>query len=307
MRCVECQQFVEDYFDGELDEQTTLQVAEHLDACASCQSAYALLEKEQALFLSYECETQPAPDFWDNVIARTAQENTKHRAHSSSSLRGWFSSALGRFNAPRLSPSLAALLVLLAIGTTIAVMRYLNSREESVAPATVARNEAAPAPVAAQPGEIIKPSGTATPERDEAVGMGRGRTEVKDQPPQVAKIRAGKKERVLAASLGNEKGVRVNPSAGTAGRPQTSDELVREAEQKYVAAIAMLSRDASRRRSRLDAETAARFAQTLAAVDRTIADTRRAARRHPGDPVAAQYMLTAYAKKVDVLREIVSY
>lgn len=69
----------------------------------------------------------------------------------------------------------------------------------------------------------------------------------------------------------------------------------------------MLSRDVNRRRSRLDAETVARFEQTLAAVNRTIADTRRAARKHPGDPVATQYMLTAYARKVDVLREMVGY
>ena len=42
-------------------------------------------------------------------------------------------------------------------------------------------------------------------------------------------------------------------------------------------------------------------------LDRTIADTRKAVRQHPDDPVAVQYMLTAYAKKVDVLREMVDY
>ena len=82
---------------------------------------------------------------------------------------------------------------------------------------------------------------------------------------------------------------------------------MREAEQKYLAAISILSRDVNRRRSRLDPETVARFEQTLAAVDRTIAGTRRAVREHPDDPVAVQYMLTAYAKKIDVLREMASY
>jgi hypothetical protein len=93
---------------------------------------------------------------------------------------------------------------------------------------------------------------------------------------------------------------------GAAQRRQAPEELVREAEQKYLAAIALLSRDANRRRSRLDSETVAQFDQTLAAIDRAIAGARRAARGRPDDPVAVQYMLTAYAKKVDVLRQMVS-
>jgi hypothetical protein len=88
---------------------------------------------------------------------------------------------------------------------------------------------------------------------------------------------------------------------------KTPDRLVREAEQKYLAAIAMLSRNVERRRSYLDAATLARLDHALASIDRTIADTRKAVRRHPDDPLAAQYMLTAYAKKIDVLREMVDH
>jgi type VI protein secretion system component VasF len=124
---------------------------------------------------------------------------------------------------------------------------------------------------------------------------------------QVAKNRIVRKERTPNLIAGNERSVRAGLKTGATEHKPTSDELVREAEQKYVAAIAMLSRDVNRRRSQLEPEMAARFERTLAAVDRTIADTRRAARQHPGDPVAAQYMLTAYAKKVDVLREIIGY
>jgi hypothetical protein len=94
--------------------------------------------------------------------------------------------------------------------------------------------------------------------------------------------------------------------AAAARRRLAPEELVREAEQKYLAAIALLSRDANRRRSRLDSEALAQFDQTLAAVDRAIAGTRRVARGRPDDPVAVQYMLAAYAKKVDVLRQMVS-
>lgn len=305
MRCVDCQASVEDYFDGELDEQTTRQVTQHLGVCTSCASLYEKLEEEQKLYLSYEYDTEPAPDFWDNVLAQTTKESADKTARPFSILRHWFGGALGRFNAPRLSPSLAALLVLFAIGITVAVMRYVNSPEESAAPVNVAQNTDAfvPAPPPPQNDEAIKP-GVATEDNQAIVKEDR---QVAQARPQLAKNRAARKDRNPALSASNERNVRVSLNPEAAGRKPTSDELVREAEQKYVAAIAMLSRDVNRRRSRLDPAMSARFAQTLAAVDRTIADTRRAARQHPGDPVAAQYMLTAYAKKVEVLREIIGY
>ena len=84
----------------------------------------------------------------------------------------------------------------------------------------------------------------------------------------------------------------------------TPDQLVREAQQKYVAAIELLSRDVARNRSRLDPATRLRLEESLTSIDRTIAATKRAVRRSPDDPVAVQYMLAAYAKKVDVLREM---
>jgi hypothetical protein len=98
----------------------------------------------------------------------------------------------------------------------------------------------------------------------------------------------------------------VDRTLSSSARRQTPDELVREAEQKYLAAIGILARDAHRRRSQFDQAELAQFDQALAAVDRTIAGTRRAVREHPTDPVAVQYMLAAYAKKVDVLRQMVS-
>jgi hypothetical protein len=79
---------------------------------------------------------------------------------------------------------------------------------------------------------------------------------------------------------------------------------VREAEQKYIAAIAILSRDVSKKRSGMDPMVAARFDAALGEIDKTIAETRRAVRNNPDDPIALQYMLSAYSKKVDTLREM---
>jgi hypothetical protein len=304
MRCTDCQAVIEDYFDGELDAQTTNLVAQHLAACASCASLCDKLEDEQELYLRYQYDAQPAPDFWNKVLARTAA--TRAAQPSSSVLGRWLGDVVGRFNAPRLSPSLAALLVLVAIGATIGVMRYLNPQQERVAPLIASQKNTAVETMPA-PNDMVRPEEASSPAEVSGKGSEREANEaLPPPPPPTLKNRAERKDRRPLVA-GHEQNVRANLKAGGAGRPPTSDELVREAEQKYVAAIEMLSRDINRRRSRLDAETAARFAQTLAAVDRTIIDTRRAARKHPGDPVAAQYMLTAYAKKVDVLREIIGY
>ena len=87
----------------------------------------------------------------------------------------------------------------------------------------------------------------------------------------------------------------------------TAQELVREAEQKYLAAITILSRDLKNRGSALDPHLRAQFESALVAIDRTIAETRQAVHQRPSDPQVVQYMLTAYAKKVEVLQEMASY
>ena len=87
-------------------------------------------------------------------------------------------------------------------------------------------------------------------------------------------------------------------------RQPSPQQLVREAEQKYLEAVSILSRDIRQRRSHLDLLVLARFDNALADIDRTIAETRRAVRQNRGDPIALQYMLAAYSKKVDALREM---
>jgi hypothetical protein len=303
MRCEECQTLVEDYFDGELDEQTISLVAQHINACPSCASLYNRLEREQQLYLRYECDAEPAPAFWDTVMSRATQESSPS-AQTPSRLRGWFNGILGGFGTPRFSPSLTALIVLVAVGITAILMSYVNTRERVTGPVSVAQRESVPAATIPSPSqaEIVEP--TKPTVADEA-GEEKREESVNEQPQLVQTVGGRKANTRLNASVGNAGRINRRPSA--AGQNRTPDDLVREAEQKYVAAIAMLSRDVNRRRSRLDAETIARFERTLSAVDRNIADTRRAARRHPNDPVAAQYMLTAYAKKVDVLREMIGY
>ena len=87
----------------------------------------------------------------------------------------------------------------------------------------------------------------------------------------------------------------------------TVDQVTRRAEQEYLSAIEVLSRDVKRRRSRISPALLSQLKTTLAEVDRNIAATRRVAREQPGDPFAVQYLASAYEKKVELLREVTSW
>lgn len=301
MKCEQCLPFVEDYFDGELDARTTELVERHLSACAPCVDAYRKLENEQKLYLSYECDVRPAPDFWANVILKVPGQNNVTPTGFLAGLRQWIGRALGGFSVPRFSPSLTALIVLIAVGITAGLMRYLNSSEKRNDAPVISQNHSpsvnAPVQKTTEITPPVIPAGSDSSDSGSKPGKN-----VQTQP---AKNSTGKAGMVLAVNrAGAERSSRKTAKSDSALTP---DELIHQAEQKYIAAITILSRDVRNRRSQLDAESAARFEQTLAAIDRTIADTRRAVRENPGDPVAAQYMLTAYAKKVDVLREMIGY
>ncbi|MEW6207849.1 MAG: hypothetical protein AB1631_05740, partial [Acidobacteriota bacterium] len=188
-------------------------------------------------------------------------------------IRRWLA---GFFSAPRLSLVATAALVLLAIGATITVMSYLNSRNQQSDPSigSQATNNQSP--------DSDKQSDNT--QKDDAVP--------KDVPPTASN------EGGTLAKVSNK------PPRKEAARKPTPEQLVREAEQKYIAAIALLSKEVNRRRTEIDPAVLTRFDSALAAIDRTIEDTRRAVRQSPNDPIALQYMLAAYAKKVDVLREM---
>jgi hypothetical protein len=276
MKCETCQPLIESYFDGELDEPESSCVAGHLVACATCARAYRRLEREQDFYLRHENDVEVSPAFWSNVLARTAQESAARSQWNFLPLRARLTQLFGKFRALRLSPLATTAIVLLTVVVTAGVMKQLYLREKAVT--NDAQHLASGEPMASP----------ATSQVDKAT------------QPLLVKRTIDESHRKSAARV---LAVKHKPT-GVLRRP-TADELVYEAEQKYLAAIAMLSRDANRRRSQLDAEALAQFDQALAAIDRTIAGTRRVAHARTDDPVAVQYMLAAYARKVDVLRQIV--
>lgn len=303
MICRECVALLELYFDGELDQPASDDVRAHIYACPPCAGKYEKLRREQDFYLGYKCEGTTDPSFWDGVFARVEEKKDARGAVSFPALRLRLYAAFGVLNGPRFSPALMATLLFAAVGLTVGVVKLSDSIRETSDPEIVSHGVASQVPPAISPSkadEMPAPAGNDMMRVN--VGKAGGRI---DQPPVVsANLFEKRSKGIPSASIEATRRSNRKPVS----RPDSqTDVLIRDAERKYIAAIALLSRDASRRLSRLDPETELRFKETLAAIDRTISGTRRAVREHPGDPVAVQYMMTAYAKKVEVLREMVGY
>ena len=284
MKCEEYRILIEDYVDRALDQKTASRVTAHTETCAECASFYREMSREQDVYARYQRDVEVTPVLWASIESRIKQERAAqpegqlggHLGGIVSRLREQFA---GVFSAPRLSPAFAAALVIVAIGVTVFVMSRLNSRGPQqvatgnsnaavIPPDTSNRNADVPLPAPNTPEE----------RKDNTVAAVPGIA-----GPHTAKTPAGNPRNRQTARL-------------------TPTQLVRDAEQKYLAAIAMLSRDVNRRRSQLDPMMLARFDASLSEIDRTIRETRHVVRENPEDPVALQYLLAAYSKKVDVLR-----
>ena len=234
----------------------------------SCENCQATYQslEEENAFF---LENSPAIDPSPAFWSRVSQEtHGLSKSSPSTSRLNPFETFVRWLGSMRIGPVLTASIVVCSIALTTLVSHLINQKRQ-----------ANPSPVASQ-GETTPPALATTV-----------------SPTSAGSLKSPTPQRKPEARRSPHSMVTRNASA---------DELVRDAERKYLEAIAMLSRDANRKRSRTDPEQLIQFDHALAAVDRTIAGTRRAVREHPRDPVAVQYMLTAYAKKVDVLRQMLS-
>ena len=285
MKCEACQSVLEEYFDAELSAKDAAQVRAHLAHCPACAAELAELRQSHALYARYERDIEVTPALWAGIEARIkAERAARPDAPARSGWRDWVK---GLFAMPHISPAFAAALVVLAIGLTVVVMSYLNSRSAGpnnpVAinpqqPANGDSNTVTPAP------KIETPQTPAVAQNEPG-----HETSAPENKPVVKESKPAPQKQLVAATR--------KPQA-----PPDPMKLVREAEQKYLAAIAILSQDVNRHRSQIDPAVLARFDSALSDIDRTIAETRQIVRRNPNDPVALQYLLSAYAKKVDTLR-----
>ncbi|HEV7904998.1 MAG TPA: zf-HC2 domain-containing protein [Pyrinomonadaceae bacterium] len=312
MKCEQCPtSALEELLDGELDERRAAEMNAHLAACEPCALRYDELLDEGALYANYERDVEVTPQLWAGVAARiaaaekTLEVKPQGGASPFQKVRAWFANALV---APRFSPVLTAALVLLAIGATATVMKYLNP--QTATPAIIAGGQGATA--TPEKVNVVQPAPDATPTAapDATQKQESPLTASSKQPERrgVEKTErrggAAEPQRALVVPVNAVRDQLAVQNSEQLRRQRATARLVREAESKYVAAIKLLSEDVNRKRTRLDPQVAARFDETLATIDRSIAETRRTVLKHGNDPVAVQYMLSAYAKKVEVMREM---
>ncbi len=271
MNCKESQLVLEEYLDGELDQGRIDIVAQHLGNCMTCTLAANELRAEFAAYQNYNPAIEVPRDLWTGVQARLGVDESLHRNLAGSRGRRWLGEL---FAAPRISVPVTVALVLAAVVITVLIMKRVGSTQ----PDTVATSRMNP--------QVAKTSDGAD-RLDSSVKS----SESKPEPSQKEQIRTANRS------------FRASPVARNL-EPRSPDQLVREAQRKYLTAISMLSRDVARRQSQLDPGTRTKLEQALVSIDRTIAATCQAVREHPDDPIAVQFMLSAYAKKVDVLREM---
>ena len=221
MRCAEFQPLVEEYLDHELTESIAGEVARHLDDCLSCAEVARELGVEREMYSLYEPDIQVTPDLWAGVQARIATERQVPEPKGIAWLITVVKDVLA---VPRVSGLAATALVLLAIGSTAVFMKYMQRESQPAQPGTLAVVESKP-PSVETPKEISSSVAPSDPiERSNP-----------ERP----------KRRIEIFAARNNQGQR---QAGQLVGPKTPHQLVNEAEQKYLAAIAMLSRNASRKR-----------------------------------------------------------
>jgi hypothetical protein len=286
MTCHECLSLLEEDLDNKLEGRLAGVLSSHLAVCPDCTREYEMLRRERTIYNQYSSSSriEVSPAFWSGVARRLEEESNPVRTSHWRILKEWFTPA----TTPRFAVVWAASLLFAAIGISALVLKYGHLYRQE------ARNEDHVQETRRSVAQTSQRSGP--PIRLEVEGSG-----LPTQPSGLPNLPVPQKQQPK-----RESGSRASGSIRAEGG-RAVQELVEQAEQKYLAAIRILSRDVKKRGPDRDPELHERMEKTLALIDRTIADTRQAVRQRPTDPDAVRYMLTAYAKKVEVLQEMASY
>lgn len=293
MNCEDCLLMLDEFVENELDKRNVSQVSAHLEGCAECAGEYQMLRRELQAYSQYLPNIQATPALWINIQADF--EKAGRERFSFGSFRFWFKKTFG---APAFKPAFAALslTLLITLGIIIGLTKF-KPGENSFGETTVSQ----------------KTDFQSAPEKsDENANKKILNNDKKDEVSKpVDKITiplaANRiKRNVVRLDLSKPKNQLVNSKLINPNRKSATEEAVEKAERQYLSAITVLSRDIQRRRARLSPVIISQLEQSLAEIDNTITKTRRAAHQQPSDPLAVQYMTAAYAKKVELLRNIAS-
>ena len=286
---------LEDYHYGELDDVTAARLMGHLRSCTDCSSALAELEQENQIYQAYadsmERDLDITPAMWEGVRVRLneAPSITSAQPGLLSRFGQSLSGVFAGFSPAMRQVAFAAVIVVISVSGTLLVVRMMGNKHES--------------PVSGN----LQPVPTPSPETPKQNAPTTNPTVAKNEPTKPTEAAAPKKQTQILND-----GARVQNAVATNEGPRSTadpsqialEQRIQKLRKEYVEAIDMLSASVNKRKSKLDPKLLAVFNRNLNIVNETIAATRKAYTANPKDTELAQYMLTAYAKKVELLQEI---
>ncbi len=282
MNCERCRNELEDLLYGELSRTRAAEVSAHLDDCADCVALRGELERENEIFSQFYEQTsiEPAGVMWEAIRGRISEERGIRPQIEPET--GWLerlrAGALGWLVAPAIlrQAAFAALLIVLSVAATMIYLKRDANGEKDVAGA---RPEISPT---ATPRQTVTPSPESSPSTHIA-----GRP-IKDASEPKIKPRISD---------------RIVPKRQLTDQQLMNMQIAR-AEREYQKAIRMLDQAIAKQRGGLDPALIKQYESSLALIDSSIAASRRAMRERPDDPTAGQFLLAAYAKKLDLMQDI---
>ncbi len=254
----------------------------------------AAVERENEIFAQfYEMTSiEPAGEMWEAIRARIDTEPQRQAQIEMNS--GWLERLRARaFSllapAKLRQAAFAALLIAVSVAATTIYLKRGDDGRKKLAVTTVTPT-ATPAP-------------TSTPQIAPSVtdrGVSGGSNPSKDTGEDIGKDKRGN---TIAQKGGDPSNHRSLPA-----RKFTDQELmnlqIARAEREYQKAIRMLDQAIAKRRDSLDSELIKQYESSMAMINDSIATSRRVLRERPDDPVAGQFLLAAYAKKLDLMQDI---
>ncbi len=298
---------LQSYVDGELSAEMTETVAAHVFSCSLCSVAISQIKSETFLLgaafeqmLSVQPPTGKLRARLDAHIAAQVDEmitSVEPRTKSVNYFAGWRHAFAAFFTLPSTRrAAFACVAALMLIGSFLFFVQSRritpqiatnNIEVHSVMPASDAVN----APLKIQDTQSLAAS---IPTRE----TNNARREVAAPAAKLTRARRTNLEQVHDEPF----------AAATAARrhyPTSATEFL-PGEQSYLKAIASLSAALEVNGEKASSPARLEYKRDLAIVDEAINATRREARRHPRDPDATEFLLTAYQSKLELLDTIAS-
>lgn len=283
INCNKCRTELEDFLYGELSESRSTEIRSHLSGCESCAALRTELERENEIFADFFEQTaiDPSEDLWQSIRTRIGNEPVTQKNP------GWLVRLFnGEVLALFLSPAVfrqAAFAVILIALTVMATVVYLkrNASQTQLVAQNHSEQAKTPQSTVVPVVPVVKESGNPA---EPATGQ-------IDQPPQ---------QRPMVIPAVN----RPAPPVGEVSERDLISRQIRRAENEYRGAIRMLDRAIARRSDTFDPELIRQYQSSLALIDDSISQSRLALHRTPDDAAAGQFLLAAYARKVEIMQDI---